>query len=115
MLLSLTPLVGLLGCFPFNVNQMFSQFSINLFLWLNVYSILKFFKFKPIGVGNFVLSTHSFINLASSIVCHVLTHINSRVVSNENIAILLTQLLHCLLKVMFPKGSGMRLVKHRVI
>jgi hypothetical protein len=95
-------------------SDVFSVFN-KFLLMVNVYSILKFFKFKLIGVGNFVLSTHSFINLASSIVCHVLTHINSKVVSNENIAILSTQLLHCLLKVMFPKDSGMRLAKHRVI
>jgi len=104
-----------LGYFLFNANLMFSQFSINFFLWLNVYSILKFNKFKQIGVGNFILSTTFFINLASFIVCLVLTHINIKVVSNANIAILSIQHLLLLLKVMFPNLSGMRLAKLHAI
>jgi hypothetical protein len=89
------------------------------FTWLfpiqcksDVFSVFK--KFLLVVKRLFNTKIQQFQNLASSIVCHVLTHINNKVVSNENIDISSTQLLHCLSKVMFPKVSGMRLTKHRV-
>jgi hypothetical protein len=88
MLLLLTLLVDLLGCFQSNANMMFSYWG-----------------------GEIALLTPTFTNLALFIVFHVLRPINNKVVSKENIDISLIQSLLSLLKAMFPKPFGMRLIK----
>lgn len=111
MFLLLMLLADLLGFFQFNANLMSFLFFSNFNLWLNVSLTLKSNKSKLTGVGNFVLYTHSFTNMALFIAFHVLIHINNKDVLSVNIDTSLILPLSFLLKVTFPKPFGMKLAK----